>query len=85
MSDRPRFTLNVTDAAEIGFVVTMDGVVVAALSTRAEVAQYIEDKLGAVMPELIERERAEIEQARQEFPRVIAGGERKRQWFRGQS
>lgn len=82
MSERPRFSLMIQPAARIGFVIMMDSHVIAALSTRAEVAQWIEDELGILIPEEIERERSEIDAAKQEFPRVV--GQRKATWFRGQ-
>jgi len=62
--------IRISAASDKGFAVHESGTLVAALTTRAEVAQWIEDRLGSV-PGEVEREQHEIEQAQNEFPNVV--------------
>lgn len=63
--------IRVSAASERGFVIMEAGEVVAAFTSRAEVAQWIEDRLGEVDGE-IERERQDIEDTSYALPRIIS-------------
>ena len=70
MIDRPRIRFHVEEAEEIGFVVMIDGRTVAALTSRAELAEWVERHCGT--PDTIEREQREIAEVQQTLPRVVA-------------
>jgi DNA-binding transcriptional MerR regulator len=74
--------IRIRAAKDRGFVVEESGEAVAALTTRSEVAQWIEDRLASVEGEL-DRERADIEQTIEDMPNVIrakTGPKSKRFW-----
>ena len=75
------FEIRISAASDKGFAIHEAGILVAALTTRAEVAQWIEDRLGEVPGER-EQERQDIQDTRETFPRVIDRTDRKG-WFRG--
>lgn len=62
--------IRISAATDRGFAIHEGGQLVAALTTRAEVAEWIEDRLASV-PGEVEREQQEIEQAQQDFPNVV--------------
>lgn len=62
--------IRISAAAEKGFVIHEAGEIVAAFTSRAEVAQWIEDRLGEVDGE-VERERRDIEDTTYALPRII--------------
>lgn len=62
--------IRIRAARERGFVVEEGGEVVAALTTRAEVAQWIEDRLGGVPGER-EQEQQDMHDAVEAYPNVI--------------
>lgn len=62
--------IRISAASDRGFVIQEGGVTVAALTTRAEVAQWIEDRLGEV-PGEVEQERQDIADAQEAFPNVV--------------
>lgn len=62
--------IRISAASERGFVIMEAGEVVAAFTSRAEVANWIEDRLGEVDGE-IDRERQDIEDTSYALPRII--------------
>ncbi len=66
-----RIQLVITQAAEVGFTISEGGEVVAALTSRHEVAQWIEDRLGN-LPGVAEREAQDMADATEAFPNVIS-------------
>lgn len=67
-----RVSIVIQSATERGYVIQEDGQIVAALTSRAEVAEWIERRLGELIPEELDRERREIEEVQQTLPRVVA-------------
>lgn len=62
--------IRISAAAERGFVVHEAGEIVAAFTSRAEVAQWIEDRLGLVDGE-VDRERQDMADTIESFPNVL--------------
>ncbi len=73
--------IRISAAAEKGFVIHEAGEIVAAFTSRAEVAQWIEDRLGLVDGE-IERERQDISDTVQEFPNILRTDPKRWNWRR---
>lgn len=69
MSER-NLDIRITAASDRGFVVWEASVVVAALTTRAEVAEWLEQRLG-LLPGEIEREAQDRQQTIDDLPNVI--------------
>lgn len=69
--------IRISAAAEIGFVAWENGTIVAAFTSRAEIADWIEQRLG-LLPGEVEREARELEAYRtamdnvEKFPRVAS-------------
>jgi len=63
--------IRISAAADIGFIVHEAGEAVAAFTTRAELANWIEDRLGQ-LPGEVEREQRDRSDAMATFPQVIA-------------
>lgn len=68
-------------AVEKGFVIHEAGEIVAAFTSRAEVAQWIEDRLGLVDGE-IERERQDISDTVHDFPNILRTDPKRWKWGR---
>lgn len=75
--------IRISAAAERGFVVHEAGEIVAAFTSRAEVAEWVEQRLGLVDGE-IDRERRDIADTIEAFPNVVARTDPKGwRWRRG--
>lgn len=75
--------IRITKADDTGYGIWIASRLVAALTTRAEVAEWIERHLGT--PEIIEREQQEIADVREQYPRVVGAPRTnpRRPWFKG--
>ena len=83
MEDDP--DIRVRKAKERGFFIEEAGSVVAAFSSRSEVANWIEDRLGEI-PGEIERENQDMHDTVMAMPRVLrdrTGPRGIRGWFKG--
>lgn len=74
--------IRIRKARERGFYIEEAGGIVAAFTTRAEVANWIEDRLGQV-PGEIEQERQDLADTMVAMPRVARERTGPRGWFKG--
>jgi hypothetical protein len=82
MSDAPReLDIRVSAASQVGFVIWEAGVAVAALTSAAELGEWVERRARAVFGE-VEREAADEEDTRQTLPRIVASTEKARSRWR---
>lgn len=65
-----KLSLRIEAADDLGFVIWDAGRIVAALTSRAEVANWLEERLGS-LPGERERESAEIAAVRADLPNII--------------
>ncbi len=73
--------IRISAAAEKGFVIHEAGEIVAAFTSRAEVAQWIEDRLGEVDGE-IDRERQDMADTVEHFPNILRTDPKRWKWGR---
>ena len=64
-----KMSLRIEPAATKGFIIWEAGEIVAGLSTRAEVANWIEDRLGSIPGEQ-EQEAADLVALREDLPNI---------------
>ena len=80
MSDSPRLLdIRVNAATHVGFVIWEAGVVVAALTSAAELGEWIERR-ARELPGEIEREAADEYETRRTMPKIVAEEKAKSRW-----